>query len=67
MDPAWGPPKAYRALGETLPKSSRQFMYVKDMRVDNNGMFSGLRPTYGRYRVSPAATDAVVRGKRINQ
>ena len=67
MDPAWGPPKAQRALGETLPKRSRQFLASPNMRVDNNGMFSGPRPSYGRYQVSQAAMDAVVRGKRINQ
>lgn len=68
-DPAWGTPKAHRALGETLRNEHPQFwnMYVKDVRVDNAGMFSGPRPTYGRYRVAPAAMDAVVRGRRINQ
>lgn len=60
-DPAWGPTKAFRAFG-----NSRQFLQPTDMRIDNNGMFSGPKPTYGRYRVSPNATDAVIRGRRVN-
>lgn len=68
-DPAWGPTKASRAFGKDTPYvygKSKQFYKPTDLRIDNNGMFSGPRPTYGRYRVSPNATDAVIRGRRVN-
>lgn len=68
IDPAWGDPKSVRALGKDgMPTiRSKQFLRAQDIRIDNNGMFSGPRPTYSRYRVSPNATDAVVRGRRVN-
>jgi hypothetical protein len=63
--------KVERAFGETgVPTvfgRSTEFMRAAGMRVDNNGMFSGPRPTYGRYQVDENATDAIVRGNRINQ
>lgn len=62
--------KIVRAFGETgIPTvfgRSDEFMKASGTRMQNNGMFSGPRPSYGRYQVSPNAMDAVVRGKRVN-
>jgi len=65
--------KVDRAFGElgvpTVFGRSKQFpnLVNPDTRNQNNGMFSGPRPSYGRYGMSPNATDAAVRGKRVNQ
>ena len=63
--------KVDRAFGElgvpTVFGRSTEFMMASGTRIDNNGMFSGPRPTYGRYRASDAAMDVIPRGKRINQ
>jgi hypothetical protein len=69
-DPALGRNKAQRAFGKDAPgqkgvntkkkpplkqKRSR----VNEFRNDRNGMFSGPRPTYGRYNVSEQASDVL--------
>ena len=64
--------KIQRAFGETgIPTvfgRSKQFPELRnpDIRNQNNGMFSGPRPTYSRYGMSPNATDAAIRGRRVN-
>jgi hypothetical protein len=58
-DPALGPTRAQNAFG-VRTGSSR----VKEFRNINNGMFSGPRPTYGRYSVSENAIDVLNRSKR---
>lgn len=64
--------KVQRAFGEfgvpTVFGRSKQFPNLAnpDIRNQNNGMFSGPRPTYGRYGASPNATDTFTRGKRVN-
>jgi hypothetical protein len=76
-DPALGRDRGKRALGEFLHGNQRntrtplkqkrsQVMDVKaeNIRQINNGQFSGVRPTYGRYNVSERASDILNRSLR---
>lgn len=67
IDPAWGSPKAHRALGEHMTNRSRQFLVNPDLRVDNVGMFRGRVPTYGRHGVRPDLAADVIRRNRVTQ
>lgn len=56
-DPALGATRAENALGKdgVRTESAR----LKEFRMTNVGMFSGPRPSYGQYSVSPAASDVM--------
>ena len=61
-DPALGPTRAENALGKdgVRTESAR----LKEFRVTNPGMFSGPRPSYGQYSVSPNSSDILNKSKR---
>jgi hypothetical protein len=70
-DPAVGRSRAERAFGpdkgKEPPKKKKKAALKKprsvsnEVRNVNNGMFSGPRPTYGRYNVSEQAQDVLNR------
>jgi hypothetical protein len=74
-DPAVGRSRAERAFGPDKPKEStakkkkatpplkKPRSTINDVRNLNNGMFSGPKPTYGRYNVSEQAADLLNRSK----
>lgn len=73
-DPAVGRSRAERAFGPDKGKQSpakkkaavplkKPRSTVNDIRNLNNGMFSGPKPTYGRYNVSEQAADLLNRSK----
>jgi hypothetical protein len=78
IDPALGRDRATRALGEfaqgtdhpvgrkPMKKTRSKVMNVKNenIRQINNGQFSGVRPTYGRYNVSEQSKDILNRSLR---
>jgi hypothetical protein len=61
-DPALGRTRAENALGKegVRTESAR----LKEFRMTNVGQFSGPRPSYGQYSVSPNASDALNKSKR---
>jgi len=73
-DPAVGRTRAERAFGPDKGKEStakkkkaaplkKPRSTVNDIRNINNGMYSGPKPTYGRYNVSEQAADLLNRSK----
>lgn len=70
-DPAWGRNKAQRALGDYTAKSPNPNKEARSaafnnygIRQENNGVYSGPRPSYGRYQVSEQAQDILNRQLR---
>ncbi|CAB4175112.1 hypothetical protein UFOVP965_114 [uncultured Caudovirales phage] len=75
VDPALGRSRAQRALGENYPKSAPKKKAAakkvalkkprntesNNIRNENNGMFAGPKPTFGRYNVSEQSADILNR------
>lgn len=70
-DPALGPTRAERAFGKngvptkkSASKKAKNINKNTQIRNENVGQFSGVRPTYQRYTVSEQASDILNRSIR---